>query len=99
VRITSGASGLGGGTELDAPPTPTTDGASDGITASEFATAVGNIANSGPPAGTWGPEGVASVVKRILGVRRRHLSASITLHGGGKGSENLFGHCQCWAWH
>jgi hypothetical protein len=62
MRITSGASGLGGGTELDAPPTPTTDGASDGIAASESTTVVGNFATSGPPARTWGPEGVASAV-------------------------------------
>jgi hypothetical protein len=62
LRITFGASGLSGGTELDAPPTPTTDGASDGIAASEFAIAVGDVATSGPPVGTWGPEGVASVV-------------------------------------
>jgi hypothetical protein len=62
LRITSGASGVGGGTELDAPPTPTTDGASDGIATAGSATAIGSIATSGPPAGTWEPKGVASTV-------------------------------------
>jgi hypothetical protein len=62
LRITSGASGLGGGTELDVPPTPTTDGASDDITASESTIAVGNFATFGPPARTWGTEGVASAL-------------------------------------
>jgi hypothetical protein len=61
-RITSGASGVGGGTELDAPPTPTTDGASDGIAAVRSPTAVGSLATSGPPGRTWEPEGVASTV-------------------------------------
>jgi hypothetical protein len=62
LRITSGASGDGGGTELDAPPMPNAEGASDGIATAGSATAVGNIATSGPPAGTWEPKGVASTV-------------------------------------
>jgi hypothetical protein len=48
--------------ELDAPPTPTNDGAPDGIAAAGSTTAVGKIATSGPPAGTWEPEGVTSTV-------------------------------------
>jgi hypothetical protein len=43
-------------------PTPTTEGASDGIAAVGSATAVGDAATSGPPTGTWEPEGVASTV-------------------------------------
>jgi hypothetical protein len=44
------------------PPTPTADGVFDGIAAVRSAIAVGGIATSGPPAGTWEPEGVASTV-------------------------------------
>jgi hypothetical protein len=61
-RITSRSSGVGSGIELDTPPTPTADGVSDGIAAVGFVIAVGDIATSGPPAGTWEPEGVASTV-------------------------------------
>jgi hypothetical protein len=43
-------------------PTPTTDGASDGIAAVGSATAVGDAATSRPPLGTSEPEGVASTV-------------------------------------
>jgi hypothetical protein len=41
---------------------PTTGGASDGIAVVGSATAVGSVATSGPIAGTWEPEGVASMV-------------------------------------
>jgi hypothetical protein len=41
---------------------PTTGGASDGIAAVGSAAAVGDATISGPPAGTWEPEGVASAV-------------------------------------
>jgi hypothetical protein len=61
-RITSGPSGVGGGIELDVPPMPTADGVFDGTAAVGSAIAVGGIATSGPPAGTWEPEGVASTV-------------------------------------
>jgi hypothetical protein len=41
---------------------PTADGVFDDIAAVGSAIAVGGIATSGPPAGTWEPEGVASTV-------------------------------------
>jgi hypothetical protein len=43
-------------------PTPTADGVFDGIAAVGSAVAVGSTATSGPPAGTWEPEGIASTV-------------------------------------
>jgi hypothetical protein len=61
-RITFSSSGVGGGMELVAPPTPTTDGVFDSVAAVESAVAVGGTATSGPPAGTWEPEGIASTV-------------------------------------
>jgi hypothetical protein len=61
-RKISGPSGVGRGTELDAPPTPTIDGGSDGIAAVGSATSIGNAATSGPPPGTWESESVASMV-------------------------------------
>jgi hypothetical protein len=41
---------------------PTADGVFDGIAAIGSAIAVGGIATSGPPVGTWEPEGIASTV-------------------------------------
>jgi hypothetical protein len=41
---------------------PTFGGASDSITVGGSATAAGGTAASGPPAGTWEPESVASTV-------------------------------------
>jgi hypothetical protein len=43
-------------------PTPTTGGAPGGIAVGGSAIDVGGTAASGPPAGTWEPEGVASTV-------------------------------------
>jgi hypothetical protein len=43
-------------------PTPTSGGASDGITVGGSATAAGDTAAFGPPAETWEPESVASTV-------------------------------------
>jgi hypothetical protein len=36
--------------------------------------------------------------RRILGARQRHLSTSVSPHGGGKRNRNLFGRCRWWAW-
>jgi hypothetical protein len=43
-------------------PMPTADGVFDGIAAVGSAVAIGGTATSGPPVGTWEPEGIASTV-------------------------------------
>jgi hypothetical protein len=51
-------------------------GAFDDIAAAGSAIAVGGAAASGPPTGTWGPDGAASTVEvRTWGARRRRLNS------------------------